>query len=212
MTVVLLTVVLLGHPFEVPQAAPPNAQRGAVPMPVAAINAARGARADVEAADRKNSDALNPPAVPPQPQAHPASSTALAGASAPSPSGSTPVPVPQSDGAYTYDGLGRRDPFVSLLDRGDSMHPSNLPRPAGLQGLLINEIVVKGILKTANGLTAIVQGSDNRTYIVHAGERVLDGSIKSIAQDAIVFAQDVNDPLSTVKQRELRKTIRTEVR
>jgi Tfp pilus assembly protein PilP len=185
---------------------------GQTPMPVAAINAAKGARADVEAADRKNSDALNTPAVPPQTQAHPAPAAVPAGASAVSPSGAAPVPAPQNDGAYTYDGQGRRDPFVSLVNRGDSMHPSNAPRPAGLQGLMINEIVVKGILKTPNGLVAIVQGSDNRTYIVHAGERVLDGSIKSIAQDAIVFAQDVNDPLSTVKQRELRKTIRTEVR
>jgi Tfp pilus assembly protein PilP len=179
------------------------------PMPVAAINAAKDARADVEAAQRKNSDAMNPPAVPPQTQAHPAAPAASAGASA---SASVPVAVPQAGGVYTYDGQGRRDPFVSLINRGDSMSPQTGARPAGLQGLLINEIVVKRILKTANGLVAVVQGSDNRTYIVHSGERVLDGSIKSIAQDAIVFAQDVNDPLSTVKQREVRKTIRTEAR
>lgn len=198
----LLVVLLL---------APASAQ---APMPVAALKAARTARADVEAADRKNADALNPPAVPPQTQAHPAAPAAPAGAGAVPPSAAVPVqaPVPQADGAYTYDGQGRRDPFVSLLNRGDSMHPSGLPRPGGLQGLLINEIIVKGILKTTNELVAIVQGSDNRTYIVHPGERVLDGSIKSIAPDAIVFAQDVTDPLSTVKQREVRKTIRTEVR
>ncbi len=40
----------------------------------------------------------------------------------------------------------------------------------------------------------------------------MDGSIKSIAQDAVVFSQDVNDPLSLVKEREVRKTIRPETK
>ena len=41
---------------------------------------------------------------------------------------------------------------------------------------------------------------------------LMDGVVKSITQDAIVFSQDVNDPLSLVKQREVRKTIRPEAR
>jgi Tfp pilus assembly protein PilP len=180
-------------------------------MPVAAINAARQARADVETAQHKNADALNPPAATPQTQAHPAAPAAAAGGSAAAPAVNSTAPA-QPDGVYTYDAQGRRDPFVSLLNRGDSVRAPGMPRPAGLQGLLINEIVVKGILKTSTGLVAIVQGSDSKTYIVHRGDPVLDGSIKVIAQDAIVFAQDVSDPLSTVKQREVRKAIRVESR
>jgi len=184
-----------------------------VPNAAAAISAARGARADVEAAQRKNADALNPPAVPPQqPQAHPAAPATPAGASA-APKPPAPSAAQQAaDGVYTYDGQGRRDPFVSLLNRGDVMRPNGAIRPAGLQGLMVNEIVVKGILKTTNGFVAVIQGSDSRGYIVHQGDRVLDGSIKSIAQDAVVFSEDVNDPLSTIKQREVRKPIRTDAR
>jgi hypothetical protein len=33
--------------------------------------------------------------------------------------------------------------------------------------------------------------------------------VKSITQDTIVFSQDVNDPLSLVKQKEVRKTLRS---
>ena len=47
---------------------------------------------------------------------------------------------------------------------------------------------------------------------VNAGDRVMDGTVKSITQDAVVFSQNVNDPLSLVKQREVRKTIRPETR
>ena len=91
-----------------------------VPNAAAAISAARGARADVEAAQRKNADALNPPAVPPQqPQAHPAAPATPAGASA-APKPPAPSAAQQAaDGVYTYDGQGRRDQFVSLLNRGD---------------------------------------------------------------------------------------------
>ena len=79
--------------------------------------------------------------------------------------------------------------------------------------MLVNEITVKGVLKSPKGgFIALVQAPDNRTYIVHAGDKVFDGTIKQITQDAIVFSQDVNDPLSLVKQREVRKSIRPEAR
>jgi hypothetical protein len=37
----------------------------------------------------------------------------------------------------------------------------------------------------------------------------MDGTVKTITEDTVVFSQDVNDPLSLVKQREVRKTLRT---
>ena len=86
-------------------------------------------------------------------------------------------------------------------------------RPAGLPGLLVNEVTLKGVLKSARGdFIALLQAPDNHTYIIHPGDKVMDGVVKAISQDAIVFSQDVNDPLSLVKQREVRKTIRPEAR
>ena len=37
----------------------------------------------------------------------------------------------------------------------------------------------------------------------------MDGTVKSIVADAVVFSQDVNDPLSLVKQKEIRKALRS---
>ena len=45
-----------------------------------------------------------------------------------------------------------------------------------------------------------------------AGDKLFDGVVKAVTQDAVVFSQDVNDPLSLVKQREVRKSIRPEAR
>ena len=115
-----------------------------------------------------------------------------------------PTPPP---GAYTYKAEGRRDPFVSLLGRAsDSRSATN--RPTGLAGFLINEVVVTGIVKSGPALVATLRGPDNKTYIVRSGERLMDGSVKSISDKQVVFSQDVNDPLSLIKQREIPKSVR----
>ncbi|MBA3639743.1 MAG: pilus assembly protein PilP [Acidobacteriota bacterium] len=110
--------------------------------------------------------------------------------------------------AFTYKVEGRRDPFVSLVGRGSDPR-SSAARVAGLPGMLINEVSLKGIMKERAGFVAMLQGPDKKTYVVRAGQRLLDGSVKSITADAVVFAQDVNDPLSLVKQREVRKALRS---
>jgi len=83
-------------------------------------------------------------------------------------------------------------------------------RPAGLSGILINEVNLKGIMRDRTGFVALVMGPDNKTYIVKPGDKLMDGSVKSIVADAVVFSQDVNDPLSLVKQREIKKSLRSE--
>ena len=37
---------------------------------------------------------------------------------------------------------------------------------------------------------------------------LLAGSVKSISEKQVVFSQDVNDPLSLIKQREIPKSVR----
>jgi len=134
-----------------------------------------------------------------------------AGLSAQAPQPAPPVEKPASPAgaaAFTYDPAGRRDPFVSLVGRGSVQDPTAL-RPAGPPGMLINEISLRGIMKERDGFVALVQGPDKKTYAIRSGQRLFDGSVKTITQDAVVFAQDVNDPLSLVKQKEVRKTLRS---
>jgi len=188
----------------------PAAARAQVPNPIPAIAAAKDARAKTEAAQRKNSEALAPDQRPVSPQTPPPA-TPQAPPSAPQGATAAPPP-PAATAGYTYDPAGRRDPFVNLTGRGGDL-PAPGVRPAGLAGLLVNEVTVKGVFKTGKGgYIALVQAPDNKTYIVHPGDKVLDGSVKAINQDAVVFSQDVHDPLSLVKQREVRKTIRPEAR
>jgi hypothetical protein len=118
----------------------------------------------------------------------------------------TAVPPPATEG-YSYKTEGRRDPFISLtavrsLDRASGK------RPEGLAGVMVGEVVVKGILLSRQSFIAMVQALDLKTYIVHVGDRLLDGTVKTITADRVIFLQEVNDPLSLTKQKEVPKTLR----
>ena len=80
--------------------------------------------------------------------------------------------------------------------------------PTGLAGLETGEVTLKGTLASQGSYVAIVQGSDNKTYIVKAGDKLLDGTIRAITQDSMVVTQQVTDPLSLEKTREVRKVLR----
>lgn len=125
------------------------------------------------------------------------------------PKGNAPAATPTSapEDRAGYDPAGRRDPFVSLLSRGESKLPA-VGRPTGVRGLLIGELSVRGVLRADGKLLAIVQAPDNKTYTLHPGDTLYDGTVKVVGDDAVVFLQRVEDPLSPVKQREIRKSLR----
>jgi Tfp pilus assembly protein PilP len=108
-------------------------------------------------------------------------------------------------GSYTYDPQGRRDPFVSLL-RPVSADTGPKTRPPGLRGFLIAEVALKGIVKTPKGFTAMLMFND-KSYFVNSGDRLFDGQITAIDATTVTFRQEVTDPLSTVKTREVKKTL-----
>ena len=138
--------------------------------------------------------------------AAPVNAATPANAAAPAPA---PAATPLEPQGYTYDPQGRRDPFVSLLRRGsDVPRMSGSNRPNGLAGLETSEVTLKGTIATQGTYVGILQGSDNKTYIVRAGDKLLDGTIRIINPDSMVITQQVTDPLSLEKQREVRKVLR----
>lgn len=116
------------------------------------------------------------------------------------------APQPSAEG-YSYKAEGRRDPFISLNAVRSTDRPAG-QRPKGLPGLLVDEIALRGIIQSRQTFLASVQGPDMKTYIIHVGDRLLDGTVKSIAADRVIFLKEVNDPLSLIKQKEVQKVLR----
>ena len=136
-----------------------------------------------------------------------AGTTAPAAPAAPGIDAATP-PAPVEPQGFTYNPEGRRDPFISLLRRGLDDKANNGPRPSGIAGMGTAEVSLRGTLISHGGFVGILEGVDKKSYIVRPGDKLYDGSIRSISADAMVIVQQVNDPLSLEKEREVRKPLR----
>jgi len=161
-----------------------------------------------------------------------ASVTALAqapaAAPAPAPKPTAPAgviaPVPESPGqsmiegeesalsgrAYSYDPAGRRDPFRSLLVR--EQNKGGVERPPGIAGISIDDLVVHGIWKTKSGYVAQIRATDNKSYLIRAGDLLYDGEVVRVGPNEIVFRQNINDPQSVKPFREVTKQLNATVK
>jgi Tfp pilus assembly protein PilP len=142
-----------------------------------------------------------------------AGTTGVAAAQAPAapaapapPAAAAPAPTPAP---YTYNADGRRDPFVSLVARGsDSKTAARGLTTDGLASLTVADVSVRGVMQSRGGYVAILQGSDHKTYIARANDRLQDGTIRKISAQGLLILQEVTDPLSLVKQKEVHKGLR----
>jgi hypothetical protein len=113
--------------------------------------------------------------------------------------------APQA-GQYVYVPAGRRDPFISLLA---NVAPSEVkgPRPQGMPGMLVQELALRGIVKDKTGFVAMLAAPDGKSYFARVGQRCYDGVISAMDQATVTFRQEVQDPLSPVKTRDVKKSL-----
>ena len=112
---------------------------------------------------------------------------------------------PTTTDTYRYDPQGRRDPFRSLI--GPAPRLAAGQRPEGVPGFMIDEMRLQGIFKTRQGLTAMINGPDNKGYLIHAGDKGFDGEVIRITPTSVVFRQEVNDPTRIERYREVVKDL-----
>jgi len=129
---------------------------------------------------------------------------------APAPAATPPAgsaPAQPAAEPYSYNPDGRRDPFVSLVSRGVESAPSG-KRADGLSGLTTAEVTISGVLQSRGTYVALVKSPDGKTFTARVNDRLADGTIRSITPQGMVIMQEVNDPLSLVKVKEVRKGLR----
>jgi Tfp pilus assembly protein PilP len=153
------------------------------------------------------------PAAPPPAAATPAPA---APAASPSPTPSVGGEIVQSileqeleapRNGYIYNPAGRRDPFISLAKPFEEPGVGGRPRRPGIEGFLLQETALKGVVKTVDGWIAVLEGPDKKGYFVRVGQRLHDGVITSIDTAGLTFRQEITDPLSPAKSRDVRRLL-----
>lgn len=108
---------------------------------------------------------------------------------------------------YIYNPAGRRDPFISLAKPVATDDAANRPRRPGIEGFLLQETSLKGLVKNNDGWIAVLEGPDKKGYFVRVGQRMHDGVITALDSAGLTFRQEITDPLSPAKSRDVRRLL-----
>jgi Tfp pilus assembly protein PilP len=110
---------------------------------------------------------------------------------------------------YVYQPAGRRDPFLNVLVTGTEPARTPAKRGDGIAGLMVNEVAIRGVMQSGKTMLAMIQGPDGKSHMIRAGDKFMDGAVKAVTLQGLVIIQDVNDPLSLEKRREVRKLLKS---
>jgi Tfp pilus assembly protein PilP len=99
----------------------------------------------------------------------------------------------------------RRDPFESLVGRQNKAGGPNLP--PGKLGLQVSTLRLDGIVRSPNGMIAVVSNPQSRTYFLREGDRLYDGSVEKISMDSVSFHEEGKDAFGKPVERQVNKRI-----
>ncbi len=106
-------------------------------------------------------------------------------------------------------GLGKRDPFVSPIVRQTG--GTGPACETGKRCLMVDQIQLKGIVKSPNGFIAVVENAAKRAYFLRENDPVFNGSVMKITGDTVVFREQQTDKLGKQSTREVVKKVNAPV-
>jgi len=105
----------------------------------------------------------------------------------------------------TITAEGRRDPFVNPV-------VSRVTGPScstGKRCLAIDQIMVRGVVRSDTGMIAVVVNSLNKAYFLKENDPVYNGYVLRITGDSVVFKETFQDRLGKESTREVVKKLTT---
>ena len=100
---------------------------------------------------------------------------------------------------------GKRDPFISpVVNRQGGSGCST-----GKKCLDIEQIALHGVVKSDNGMIAVVTNGLNKAYFLRENDPVFNGYVVKITVDSIVFKETLQDRLGKPFTKDVVKRILT---
>jgi pyruvate/2-oxoglutarate dehydrogenase complex dihydrolipoamide acyltransferase (E2) component len=103
--------------------------------------------------------------------------------------------------------IARRDPFESLIGRKQAQDALAKNLPPGKAGLQVGTLRLDGVVKSANGMIAVVANPQNRTYFLREGDQLYDGKVDKISMEGVTFHEEGKDAFGKPVEREVNKRL-----
>jgi len=103
--------------------------------------------------------------------------------------------------------VARRDPFESLTSRQDAAAENAANLPPGKAGLQVASLRLDGIVRSPNGMIAVVTNPQLRTYHLREGDQLYDGSVEKIGMDNVAFHELGKDAFGKPVERQVNKRL-----
>ena len=107
--------------------------------------------------------------------------------------------------AFPESGHGR-DPFAALIRPSDPSD-SHINLPQGIPGLQVATVRLEGMIKTSDGVVAVVANPQDSVYFLHDGDHIYDGVVEKIGLDDITFRQESKDAFGRAVDRNVSKRL-----
>ena len=106
--------------------------------------------------------------------------------------------------AVTYS--SRRDPFINPV----KLRTERLAGPActtGSRCLVADQVILKGVVKTQQGMIAMVENTSKKQYNLREKDPIYNGFVVKITGDSVVFKESTTDNSGRPTSREVVKRV-----
>jgi Tfp pilus assembly protein PilP len=125
----------------------------------------------------------------------------------------SPAPAPgartvsEKKPAASEQKVARRDPFESLVGRKQAQDALAKNLPPGKAGLQVGTLRLDGVVKSANGMIAVVANPQQRTYFLREGDQLYDGKVEKISMEGVIFHEEGKDAFGKPVERQVNKRL-----
>lgn len=127
----------------------------------------------------------------------------------PKPSAAKDAKNTDKDGRVKTVAMGarRRDPFVNPMQLQEEKMKGTTACTTGARCLMIDQVVLKGVVKTQQGMIAMVENAARKQYNLREKDPVYNGFVLKITGDTIVFKESIVDTLGKTTSKEVVKRV-----
>lgn len=122
----------------------------------------------------------------------------------------TKVVEEKKEPPYTYNPVGKRDPFKPFIALGPKKAVRKKAPVTPLQRYDVSELKLVGVLKAPGGYRALVEDAGGKGFIIGKGTLIGpgDGRVKEIRKDRVIIEETYRDIFGQIKRREISMPLR----